>query len=192
MAETTWEQTSTNQYYDISTDDIIMIGMLVDSSIVNSDNVTNVQFRFNAAGGSSGTLNCCRWDDLSTIEDDPTKTGASVLALANHTYWSVDVTTISGAGMYGDGVTTSSTPNVAGNIIGFVMTGSGSDTTQMSMEDPVVSGYTTYATNKDGAGSSPKVASKTATFSITTGGGTPTGNGTLLPPPYANIGLHGL
>ena len=179
MAETTWEQTSTNQYYDISTNDLFMIGMLVDSSIVDSGNVTDVQFRFNAAGGSSGTLSCCRWDDKATIDAVDPLDAANLLSAANHTYWSVDVTTISGAGMYGSGVTTNSSANAAGNIIGFVMTDSGSDTTPMSMEDPVVSGYTTYGT--DGGGSD--VASKTATFSITTGGGTPSGNGTRLPPP---------
>ena len=168
----TWQNTSYDTTRNAMSNDDFAFAMLVDSTIVNAGLVTNVQINFAGSAGS-GTVHCCRWDDLATMNAETS--AADLLAAANHTYWSKDATTIS-AGMTSETVTSSSA-NVSGNVIGFVLVGSASDTLSTRFNDSVISGYTTYKSNSGGTGS----YTRTLTFTISTAGSA-TG-GTRLPPP---------
>jgi len=169
----TWQNLTTNVNRNSKTNDDFGFAVLVDASIVDADVVTNVQINFNGSA-SSGTVHCCRWDNLATMTAE--NNGADLLTAANHTYWSKDATTL-GVGMTNESVT-QSTANVADNIIGFVLTGSGDDDLSTRFFNPAIAGYTTYKANSG----STDVYSRTLTFTITTAGGV-TGSGTRLPPP---------
>jgi len=170
--ETTWEQLSYDANYEFSTLDTIGQFLVVDSSIVNGDPVTCVQFRIDSGGGgASGTLSCCRWTTSETngfISKSRCPLSASdMLGYADHTYWSVSASSLS-EGYYGSGVTTQSTALSSGESIGFVMTDSGTDTTPISQLDSTES-YS-YVVNNACGGGSPKNGSRHPAFIITTCG----------------------
>lgn len=156
VVDLTWEQLDYDKTRNAQTDDDFAYGVVVDSSIVASGNVTNVQINF--AGSQTGTVHCVRWDDLTAA----TQTNAAdMLTAANHTYWSKDASTLS-AGMTAESVT-QSTANVTGNIIGFVLTGSGTLDLPVRLEGSLA-GYTTYKFNSG----SPTDTTDALTFTITT------------------------
>jgi len=175
-----------NLYYSLippgkdsmQTDDDFGYSVLVDSSIVAAGAVTNVQFR--TAGGLSGTLSCCRWDNLATMTAE--STAAGLLSAANHTYWSISASAAPDA-MTSETVTQSSA-NVTGNIIGLVLTGGGSTVTGLRRSDTDLVGYTEYKSN---AGSTAG-HTRTPTFTISTDTPGPT-TGTRLPPPPIRLTL---
>ena len=156
---TTWENLTTNVNKPADTNDDFFFGVLVDSTIIDSGNVNNVQINF-AGAASSGTVSCCRWES-TTILDNNTN-APDLLAAADHTYWSKDATAIS-AGMTDESVSESDA-NETGNIIGFVITDSGDDQLSTRFYDPAITGYTTYKVNSGGR----DTYTRTLTFTITT------------------------
>ena len=152
---TTWEQLTYNVDRPLGSTYDYVYGLLIETATMPAGNVCNVQIRFGTDSGD-GTVSCCRWANHA---DFTQATGAACLAAADHTYWSVARSTVSD-GFYGDGVTSQSTPLSDGEIFGLTMTGVTSNS-DLSMQQPAVSGYTTYA--YDGS-----VESRSLCFIITT------------------------
>ena len=170
----TWEQLNYDKTRNAQTNDDFAYGVVVNSSIVDSGPVTNVQINF--ADSQTGTVHCVRWDDLAAASET---NATDQLNAASHTYWTKDASTLS-AGMTNESVT-QSTANVTGNIIGFVLTGSGSSNLPVRMEGSLT-GYQTYKFNSG----SPTDTSDALTFTITTDTDTAT---TFFPPPPAYVRL---
>jgi len=152
---TTWQQLTYNVDRPLGSTYDFVYGVLIETATMPAGNVCNVQIRFGTDSGD-GTVSCCRWAD----HDDFTQlNGAACVAAADHTYWSVARSTVSDE-FYGAGVTSQSTPLANGNIVGIAMTGVSSNS-DLSMQQPPVSGYTSYAW--DGS-----VESRSLCFIITT------------------------
>tara|TARA_Y100001951_G_scaffold19766_1_gene14864 strand:+ start:93 stop:629 length:537 start_codon:yes stop_codon:yes gene_type:complete len=163
--EVTWENLTTGgskPTRQIIINDNFAYAQTVDSSIVNAGNITNVQFNL-LAGNSSGTIHCCRWDDVATMN---VSSGASCLAAANHTYWSIDADSPSGMT---DETVSASTACVADETIGVVVTGGGDNQiTLLRVIDPRIAGFEKLI-HCDTATASQDL-DLTATFTVTAAG----------------------
>ena len=180
----TWSQLTVDSYYDISTNDTISQFVTIDASL-HGVAVKQVRF-YIGTKGASGTLHCCRWDSEGDVSAECNFTAAQLLALANHTFWSVDVTTVTNGAWYGEAaVTTPSDACVSGQVIGYVMISSGSDITTVGQLDTTNS-YS-WVTNTLCGGASPKNGSRTLSFYISTLSPS-SSTGTRLPPPPIVLG----
>ena len=159
----TWENTTTNGTRNIQTGDNFAYAQTVDSSIVDEGKITNVQFNIKAAT-STGTLSCCRWDNLATMN---TANAAACLSAANHTYWSIDADAAVD-GMTDESVSESSACSTD-ETIGLVLTGTtNTNILYLRKYQPKITDFENLI-HCDGASASQDL-DMTATFTVTAEG----------------------
>jgi len=118
---TTWDQLNNNYSFLIASNDWYAMGLEIQSdSTIITDPVTDVQWNYltYSSPNSDGSVSCCRWEDLTAFT---ASSGANVLSQANHTYWTMDLTSVT-SGMT-DNTVSSSTKLADGNIVGYVVHG---------------------------------------------------------------------
>ena len=135
-------------------------------STVITDPVTDVQWKFNGYNDSvgDGSVSCCRWEDLTAFT---ASTPATLLSQANHTYWTMDVTSTPSPSSWTSNTVTSSTKLEVNNLVGIVIHGGTSSPYYNVLGMFYKDFLTGYAPYRASAGST-STYSSTPTFTITT------------------------
>ena len=125
------KQLEYDNYVNLKTDgDYGVATQLCDSLL--GENITSVGIQFRSEGSAtSGTISCCRWANTTALDQ---ANAADLLSAANHTFWTADVTAV-GDTWYTPASQSASDATLANDLIGVVMTGSGSTDKYVGRED---------------------------------------------------------